>query len=144
MLIYSLSDGTLIRVLKTEREIASIGPPNTYTYELELDPETNPIILNHIDAAWNETTLIDGVLAYQGNPVTVHPPGQAWNERLRQEQSDSDAANIPGWATWTAQEAQDWIDANVTNLASARTALKAMARMLLALRNKTWPNLEGS
>jgi predicted RNase H-like HicB family nuclease len=65
-------------------------------------------------------------------------------ERERRQQADVDIAAIPGWATWTAQEAQDWIDANVTSLASARTALKAMARMLVALRNKTWPSLEGS
>ena len=65
-------------------------------------------------------------------------------EEARQEQADTDAANIPGWASWTEEQVLDWIDDNVTDLASAKTALTAMARMLVALRNKTWPGLEGS
>ena len=80
--------------------------------------------------------------------VDVHVPDPLYFPsdavRQRRQDADQDVGNIPGWATWTAQEAQDWIDANVTNLATARTAFKAMARMLMALRNKTWPNLEGS
>ena len=58
--------------------------------------------------------------------------------------ADAQAANIPGWATWTEQESLDWIEANVTNLASAKTVLLAMSRLLVALRNKQWPGLEGS
>jgi len=58
--------------------------------------------------------------------------------------ADSNSAAIPGWATWTEAEALDWLDANVTDLASAVTALKALARMVVALRNKTWPYLEGA
>ncbi len=62
----------------------------------------------------------------------------------RQRQAEQDVAAIPGWATWTADEMVAWIDANVTNLSSAVTVLKAMARMHAAERNKLWPNLEGS
>jgi hypothetical protein len=65
-------------------------------------------------------------------------------ERARQEEADDHAADIPGWATWTEAEATAWIDANVIDLASAKTALTAMARLLVALRNKTWPGLESS
>jgi hypothetical protein len=54
------------------------------------------------------------------------------------------AASIPGWATWTDAEVLDHIDSNVTDLASAVVVLKALARMIVALRNRTWPNLEGS
>lgn len=56
--------------------------------------------------------------------------------------ADAQAANIPGWASWTEQETLDWIEANVTDLASAKQALKAMSRMIVALRNKTWPELQ--
>ncbi len=42
---------------------------------------------------------------------------------------------LPGWATWTAQEAADWIDINVTDLASAKVALSNMARMIVWLRD---------
>ena len=43
--------------------------------------------------------------------------------------------SLPGWATWTAAEAEGWIQANVTDLASAKVALRAMARMLVMLRD---------
>lgn len=56
--------------------------------------------------------------------------------------ADTLAANIPGWATWTEQETLDYITNNVTDLASAKVVLLAMARLLVALRNKTWPNLQ--
>lgn len=42
---------------------------------------------------------------------------------------------LPGWATWDANQADDWIVNNVTNLASAVTALRAMARLLIFLRD---------
>jgi hypothetical protein len=42
---------------------------------------------------------------------------------------------LPGWATWDAGQAEDWIQINVTDLASAKTALKAMAKMLIYLRD---------
>lgn len=50
-------------------------------------------------------------------------------------QAKDDFENLPGWATWTGQEAADWIDANVTDLASAKTALAAMARAIMYLRD---------
>ena len=65
-------------------------------------------------------------------------------------------ANIPNWATWTEQDAIDWWTANlsdaqvdaITSLADAKELLKkqnaaiaAFARMLLAMRDKLWPNL---
>lgn len=74
--------------------------------------------------------------------IDAHDPTDY--EALRQEQAESDAAAIPGYASWTEQEMLDYIEANVTNLASAKTVLKAMGRMIVALRNKAWPGLEGS
>jgi hypothetical protein len=168
MIIYALSNGTLTRVLKTQAEIDAFGAPDVYTYELELDPETNPLIVNHIDTAWNDVTLIDDVLAYRGTPVPVNPPGRAWADRLREEAAETAVANIPGWATWTEAEALAWHDTNITtplsNVPTVTTANavavlqgivdllrdytavedRAQVQMLLALRNKIWPNLEGS
>jgi hypothetical protein len=51
-------------------------------------------------------------------------------------------AAIPGWARWTEQQTVDYLTANVTDLASAKQVLIAMARMLIALRNAQWPHLE--
>lgn len=50
--------------------------------------------------------------------------------------------NIPGWATWTGNEAVTWIDTNVIDLASAKVALEKMARMIVELRNALYPDLE--
>jgi len=65
--------------------------------------------------------------------------------------------NIPGWATWTEQESLAWHDARLSdavidgigNLADAKIAIKniatenrAIIRLLVALRDKTFPNLE--
>ncbi len=144
MIIYSDSNGELVRVLKTQQEIVIYGPPDVYEYELELDPDTNPLIVNHIDTAWNDVLLIDGVLTYQGAEVAVNPPGQAWIERLREEAAETTIANLPAWAKWTADQMEAYVESNVTDLASAIVVLKAMARMHAAERNKLWPNLEGS
>jgi len=54
------------------------------------------------------------------------------------------ASAIPNWASWTEIQATDYVDNNVTDLASAKVVLRAMARMMIALRNERWPDLEGS
>jgi hypothetical protein len=88
-----------------------------------------------------------------------------------QENAYTNANNIPGWAHWTEPEAETWWDTNIdTPLDDARTDIDglstlnltvfkavmnglldilepmstmmwAMARMLIALRDKQWPNL---
>lgn len=42
---------------------------------------------------------------------------------------------LPGWATWDATEARGWVETNVTNLATAKTAIKALAEMVVFLRD---------
>jgi hypothetical protein len=80
--------------------------------------------------------------------IAIHMPDPLYFpadvERARQEEAGDHAADIPGWATWTEAEATAWIDANVIDLASAKAALTAMARLIVALRNKAWPGLESS
>ena len=65
-------------------------------------------------------------------------------EEQREQDAEQAVANIPNWATWTEAEALVWFDANVVDLASARTVLRALVQIVLAMRNKLWPNLEGS
>ena len=52
------------------------------------------------------------------------------------------AENIPSYATWTGAQAETWIENNVNNLASAKIVLKALAKMVIALRNERWPDLQ--
>lgn len=51
------------------------------------------------------------------------------------------AQAIPGWALWDEQQAIDYINETVTDLASAKTVLLAMARLLVAQRDALWPGL---
>ena len=43
--------------------------------------------------------------------------------------------NLPGFATWTAQEANAWIEGNVIDLDTAKVALSRMAQALVYLRD---------
>lgn len=52
--------------------------------------------------------------------------------------------NIPDWATWTEQEAVDYITNNVTDLASAKVVMIRMARAILILADKTFPKRRSS
>lgn len=73
-----------------------------------------------------------------------------------QANAKTQAAAIPSWASWTEAEALAWHDANiatqlpVANLAAANTVLakmeqenRALIRMVIALRNQLYPDLQG-
>jgi hypothetical protein len=66
---------------------------------------------------------------------------QAERAEALQKKSDDSARNIPGWAKWSERQALDYIEQNVTDLESAKAVLKAMARMILALRDKSFQNI---
>jgi len=51
---------------------------------------------------------------------------------------------IPGWSTYSADEATDWIDANVSNLEDAKNVLKKLAKMVCALRDDRFPHLRAN
>jgi len=59
----------------------------------------------------------------------------------RRDNAKVNAKAIPNWAGWDEDQATSYIDSNVTDLASAKTVLKAMARMIIALRDSKWPDL---
>jgi hypothetical protein len=61
--------------------------------------------------------------------------------RARWEYASSEAALASVLKNVTPQEAVDWINTSVTDLASAKVALKYMARMLIALRDAVMPEL---
>lgn len=61
----------------------------------------------------------------------------------RKAAAESAAAAVPNWSTWTAEKAEEYINANVTTLAGARVVLAAMAKLLVALRDEAWPELAG-
>lgn len=56
-------------------------------------------------------------------------------EQLPNEAARDGFGALPGWATWTAAEAAQWIQDNVVDLPSAKIALSAMARAIVYLRD---------
>lgn len=54
---------------------------------------------------------------------------------LPEEVSLDEIESIPNWASWNVTQAKDWIETNVTNLATAKEALKQMAEMIILLRD---------
>ena len=72
------------------------------------------------------------------NIIAAHNPAaqsdaEKITARKAQAPTDFKASTL---ATMTYAQAAAWIDSNVTDLASARTALKQLARMVLALRDR--------
>ena len=49
--------------------------------------------------------------------------------------------NIPNWVTWDTQQVTDYINIEVTSLASAKIVLVAMAKMLVALRDMAFAEI---
>ena len=149
--LYGLQ-GAIVRLLKTDLEEQQYGTPDTFDVLIEFDAETNLVAINKLDTDWNNIEIISGVLHYMGNPVTFNPPGEGWFTRIDAEEAVTGFKNLPDYATWTPDEAEanvintvlngwnktqaeDWIDANVTNLAEAKAALKIIAGALIDLRN---------
>lgn len=56
-------------------------------------------------------------------------------QKLDEDTAIEAIAALPGWATWDGDQAEAWIETNVTNLASSKVAFKAMARMIIAERD---------
>lgn len=61
--------------------------------------------------------------------------------RARQEAARTEAGMAGVLKTVTPQQAADYIEQNVTDLASAKSALKLMARMVIAIRDRVMPEL---
>lgn len=74
--------------------------------------------------------------------IEAHQDGDAWAvdsatpATLGQDAGTAGIVGLPGWATWTAAEAEAWITNNVTNFATALPVLKAMAKLLVYLRDR--------
>lgn len=65
--------------------------------------------------------------------IAAHDPTDY--AQLRREAAPAELLQSP-LAKMTYDEAAAWIDTNVSTVATARTALKALARMVIALRNQ--------
>lgn len=68
---------------------------------------------------------------------------------LVQTEVNTQVQAIPGWFSWTEEQALTWIENNVepelaTNAPKTLQAITSLTRMLIAMRNHLWPDFEGS
>ena len=64
-------------------------------------------------------------------------------ERARREGARDEARLAAALRNCTAAQAVEYINSSVTDLASAKAVLRLMARLIVALRDATWPDLGG-
>ena len=107
--ITELVEWALARAYQTVERATEIQKRVTFTAHQEVDPESDALV-------W----ILDSIDDIQSLPDDIGREGME---------------NLPGWSTWTAQEASDWIDANVIDLDSAKLALSNMAKAIVYLRN---------
>ena len=96
-----------------------------------------------------EKTTLDSVVA-------AHDPTD--NAQLRSDSAETSAASIPSWATWSIADWNTWFNANISAaqinaevlLIDAKAvqikqsqAIDGLAKMVIALRNRTFPRLPG-
>lgn len=70
-----------------------------------------------------------------GQPVDQTVIDSVQSQQLPADDGRSQFSALTGWSSWTAAEAESWIETNVTDLASAKNTLKAMAKAIVYLRN---------
>ena len=127
-------------------------------------PPNNKVQIHGDDVAAAQAAIQAVIDAHEPDPLYF--PEDV--ERARALAAETTVASIPGWATWTLEEVQDWYDTNIgtpiNNAPATVTSQNAVAvlqgvvnilkqfntlegaeiMMLIAARNKLWPNLEGS
>lgn len=103
---------------------------------MSTDPETGQETWDNITP--DDQTLSDAAERYDAVEA---------NEQQQQIVESGAKAEIEydtDWKSWTGDEAEAWIETNVNDLAGAKIVLRKMARLLIALRNKQFPDLQGS
>lgn len=96
----------------------------------------------------SEETVLAASIVSLHNPAVLSPSEQ---DELEVSTAKMDFRQFPDWATWTPQQASDyvndnilsgmdkvaidaWIDTNVTSLTTAKTALKLLAEAIVDIR----------
>ena len=81
--------------------------------------------------------------------VAAHDATQKSQSELNAEviaSAKTDVQAIPNWAGWTEAQVLDWMTTNLSSelnsTPNTETAIRSMARLLVALRNQVWPDLQ--
>ena len=126
----------------------------------KLEKELNAAGIQHQGMSLFGDSLLEVILVDEnqaGQALTVieaHTGIDTIQQRL--DAAEAHARAIPTWATWDETQALDWWEANlsdgqvdlIANLADAKvmlkkqnSAIRAMARLLIAMRDRLWPHL---
>jgi hypothetical protein len=111
---------------------------------------TDPALMLAIYEYNDRWAIIDGSIPEEDPTIITSAVRSAVLAALGVPESEADVQDgakaeiedLPGWAAWSCAQATTWIDTNVTDLASAKLAMKKMACMLVALRNALYPDLQ--
>ena len=143
---------SIVRFIKTKEEETRYGVPLEFDDIIEFDGATNIDVINGLDTDWNNHSVEGGQLLRSGVPVTINPPGEEWIADETAVSSRTGWKDLGDWiVTFTPDEAElyvrnqifdgiepsaldIWIDTNVTDLASARTALKFIGANIMTIR----------
>lgn len=106
------------------------------TYSTIPTPENLFTIHNYVkvDSVLTDTQIVNGL----SNPMTVKEQ-RAIDKRLA---SLTNAQLASALKTVTADEAETYIENTVTSLATAKVVMKQMARMIIALRDHTFSEID--
>lgn len=101
----------------------------------------NELLTGWVEAEPEQWTLVQQVLS-------LHDPAQLSDVELRKLradiiylEADEAARQVPTFITMTVEDAQAWVDANVTDTASLIAAMRKVAKNLAALNSKVFPQV---
>lgn len=115
--------------------------------------------IQHIGMSLFDTTLevlLTNENQAPGAQVVINAHAGIDPVEVRFATAEAAVRNVLGWATWTETQVLDWWNTNlsdaqvdaVANLADAKAlmkkqnaGIKAMVRLLIAIRNRLWPQL---
>lgn len=89
----------------------------------------------------DQTTVAQIVAAHDPDVLTTAQQTEQAAASVKAA-AKTQAQNVPNWARWDEATTITWLQTHVTDLASAKTALINLTRMVIALRNEIWPDLE--
>lgn len=166
---FTLSSDNQIRGDQLEDEIRNDGAsPNTVDTSVVFYP---PLTAQIIGVEDGEEAAVQAVVTAH---VPLYPYFPEDYEQQVEQESINKASAIPNWSTWTEIEGLTWHDTNIKDpletlpdidgltpaqfnsnaqaimvvmqdvLNKVEAENRAIVRLIIALRNKSWPSLEGS
>ncbi|MEW6184708.1 MAG: hypothetical protein AB1585_03095 [Thermodesulfobacteriota bacterium] len=73
--------------------------------------------------------------AQEADPVLRQQKAEQEAKQTKVVEAKAGMEELPGWATWTADQVEEWIEGNVKSLADVKRILKNMAKAITYLRD---------